>query len=336
MILNFYRTNESLKVFTLPLLAALFWALYFIEPTSVTVEHPMPLFAMVQWLHGLGYWVSGVIAIVVIGMQALVINNLFNGYEFTRRATTLAALLLVLTQSIYVSVHGLQPVLIVNLLMLFVLRKLLSIHRQNSVVSVAFDAGFLAGIASLFYFPAIILLPVVWGSLSVLRQFIWREHFLAIIGTLLPWLFCLVWVFYDDAWELFGHLLPYDGFDYKQFIGNLIWTDYALLVVNILLFIAAARHFLRALSISTKRERNIKQIFMVLSFFLIVLFGLSLFNESETYRFSLLSIPLAVLYTYYFFSAKRKGLANFLFYAWLILAGVAQYVSWADSLLPVI
>lgn len=331
MILNFYRTNEALKVFTLPLLAGLFWVVYFLKPTLITVEHPMPLFALVQWLGSFGFWISGAVAIVLISIKAIILNKLFNQYEFTRRATALAPLLLVLMLSIYVSSHGLHPMHFLNLFVLLILRRLLSIHRQNSVLSESFDAGLLAGVASLFYFPALLLVPFIWACLSVLRPFVWREYLLVFLGVLLPWLFALVWMLYDGDWSLFSHLIPYQGFDINAFFSQLIWIDYALIAVNGLLLIAAARHFLAAVTASTKRERNVKQLFIILSVFLLLIFGTSLFRESETYRLSLLSIPLAMLYTYYFFSAKRQVLASLLFYGWLVLAGVAQYLYWTQA-----
>lgn len=329
MLLKFYRSNEPMTIMVLPFILLAIWSLYFIWAPPVVVENPMPLYQLFQWLGDFSHWISGGVAVAIIMIQAVVLNDLFNGYEFLKRNTSMAALLLILFSGIHISTLGMHPILFAMLFVLLALRRLLTIYRQTTVYSQVFDAGFFIGVAALFYFPAIYLLPFVWGTLSILRPFTWREYFIPLLGLIVPCIYGIVWLFFTDSLGVLSTLWTYEFFQYNGLFSANKWIEWTFIGLNIWFILSSIIHFAGSMKVGSIRERNIKQVYMLLAAFLVGLFALSFFNTTEPYRLGLLSLPLAVLYAFYFYSSRRQWLSSFLFYLWIALAGFnAWLVFW--------
>ena len=68
----------------------------------------------------------------------------------------------------------------------------------------AFDAALMLSLGSLFYFPTILLLPLVWVALNDFRPFQWREWAMPFIGVALPYLYLATWYFWNDELGAFA------------------------------------------------------------------------------------------------------------------------------------
>ena len=85
-----------------------------------------------------------------------------------------------------------------------------ALFKSEFPVSALFDCGFLAGIAALIYFPAIILIPLLLTSLLVLRSFNIKEWLITFIGIILPYFFVSVYMFWNH--EVVGFWKKYINF----------------------------------------------------------------------------------------------------------------------------
>jgi hypothetical protein len=145
---------------------------------------------------------------------------------------------------IYIIMMSSQPamiapniMLVINFLLILMLNGILRLNPKTETLGRLFDIGFLAGLATVLYFPAIVFLLFIIISLITLQMFRWREWLIPIIGFVAPWLFVATWYFwFDQLQEKFHILISRFTFALPDIpsIGieeGLIWSLFALLAL---------------------------------------------------------------------------------------------------------
>lgn len=329
MILRLFKSNQPYVLIFLPLIALIFWGYAFFNYSGTEVQYGGPLFNYLLSLTAHSNWLSSLISLIVVLLSAIILNGLYNQHEFTDRGNYLPALLFLFFNSFYIALVGLTPIQFANLFILLVLRRILLMYHQNSVFSELYDSGALLGMASLFYPPILITFPFIWTALIILRPFFWREWILPVLGVITPYIFVFAYYFWVDKsfeWQQFFQVESFTSPDDLE--GYLIFK---WIFGGLMLFITVAGLilFLTKMSTSTINRKNKKQIFLSASFFLLLCFLYTSFlpGPSRT-EIALLSIPLAVFASVYFFSASRAILASIIFYLWLIALLLNFYWTW--------
>jgi hypothetical protein len=198
-----------------------------------------------------------------------------------------------------------HPVHLITLILLRTFDRAFSLYKNEQAVSALFDTGFLAGIAALIYFPAVILFPLLITSLAVLRPFRLKEWIITIIAFFLPYFFLSTYMFWN-------HSLPEFWNSYmKHFHGihPLIISEISLKIIVLASYIG----LLLILSLMKLRANFLKNVIRTRSyqqiFLIFLLFGaawLVLSGRIEIVHFTFLAIPISVFCSYYFVSAKNK------------------------------
>ena len=197
-------------------------------------------------------------------------------------------------------------------------------YRVDEAFSTIFDASFFIAIASLFYFPTIIIYPLIWVTLIVIRPFIWREWIISIIGLLLPYVFVVVYYFWTDK----VNFLLYDKIFFPSSDSLLSLSnqrDSFVLVASLLLllFALSVSTLLKGWPVNTILSRN----FLVVLFWL---FGLSILSYTMAPVFNITylaiaAIPLSVFIANYFLMTKRKWIMEIIFILFLVAIIVENY-----------
>ena len=199
MVLRLFRSIQPLALFILPVITALLWLPSLMDPPKVDLGHAMPLFKLFcRWMTDLPYAVP-VAGIIIVSGSSILLNYIVNENEMLPRHSYLPALFYVILMSCTPQLLTLHPVLFANIFLMLALHKLLGTYRRDTAFGQVFDAASLTGIAVLFYLPSILLFPVIWVGLVVLRPFIWREWIISLIGFVVPFLFAAVYYFWYDA-----------------------------------------------------------------------------------------------------------------------------------------
>lgn len=323
MILKLYKSNQTPVLFALPLIAILLWLPSMLHPVNVEFQNLSPLFEYID--NSIPLLMGQIISLVIVLISAFVINHIINTNDVFDRNTFLPALLYVIVMSSLKENHVLSPIVISNLFVLLALRRLFSMYRQLPCKQEVFDASVFLLIAALFYFPIIVLFPLVWIALSVLRPFVWREWILPLISLMLVAVYLVVILFWKGQlsdWKLFANITKGQ---YQSLIFEFNWTFYVAFALLVVVIILSGYYMSKMITASSIRFRKLSTFSMyIVSLFIVQMVIEKLLLKNELYTL-LGAIPLSVLLTFYFHNAKKEWLSGFLFYSILVIVIVNIY-----------
>ena len=274
----------------------------------------MPLYMLlVHVFHGVPLWVTALVTLILVVVQAFYLNYLVNKFEVLYKPSYVPALIYVLLMSFSKDVLWMHPVIWVNLLLIASFHKVFLLFKNPNPIRLLFDAGFLIGLAFLVYAPAIVLFALLVLSLSMIGTLNLREWLIVVIGFALPFYFAGVWYFWNDGLGDFLKTL-FNNVRNLRFDHNLHWTlaqkteGVFILLLTILSLIKLRNHFYK----NTIRTR-INQRVLIYSIFAGIAM-LFLAPVMQWFDFTFFAFPLAVFIGYYFHGFKsRKWLGELLF-----------------------
>ena len=174
---------------------------------------------------------------------------------------------------------------------------------------------FLIALASLIYFPAILLFAFLIVSLIIFRPVIWREWVYIFLGLMLPYLFVIsgyyvagvpVSEFFPGISGFFQH--HKQNYDFMQLIG---WS----FVIGMMIY--SSYFMAKAIDNMKIHGRKIFVLYLWLFLFTVIIYlvipgvGIDIV--------SIAAIPLAYLFSHYFCSSPRNWINEGLLSLFLIL-----------------
>jgi hypothetical protein len=311
MFIRFFKSNNASALIFLPLFAIAIWAFGFIHPSIIPVKHSMPLYEMCGGLFSNILRLGTFFAMLLIIGEAFLLNYIVNENEVLSKQTNLSALFYVLFMSNNNDMLLLSPPLFANLFLLFALNKLLSSYRKDNAFSQSFDAGFLISIATLFYFPYVVFLPLLIVGLIIMRPFNWREWLISFIGASIPYIFVITFYFWNDKLDylffdkmFFSLIREKTSQVFPKSFYFMIGTGWTILLFSI-------GKLFQGVGIGSQKTK--KSIILLVWFFFFSALSVLIAPEISTKYFSALAIPAAVFCANYFANIKKQWWAEFLF-----------------------
>ena len=267
MIIQVFKGRYLTQYVGLVFFALVLWFDVLIFPERTLEGEP----AFMQWwlndvVHKLPF-ISTAIAFLILLFQAFLLNQIFEVHRITERNQLLvAAVYLTLMSSAGILVKPNQ-MLILNLLLILLINILFNLFEKPEPYSQAFDAGFVAGIASLIYSPMVYLLIFIWGTFIIYQIFTWREWFISVVGMLMPFVMVVTWLFAKgqlnevviNYFQQFA-VLPEIGFK-PDYYAIIIWG-----LTSVVVFSGLGK----VLKKSTEGTIDIRKKFRVLIFFFFI------------------------------------------------------------------
>lgn len=250
------------------------------------------------------------LAFLITLAQGLQLNKVVNKYNLLGRATFLPALLYIALACSLSSFLTLTPPLLCNFLLIAMIDRFLNIYHKADCKGALFDLGFMIGIGTLFYFPFIAFLPLLWISLLIFKPFNWREWLTGLIGFLTIYTLLALTYFWQDKTNELRFL--WHGFNQKtpHFLPQDL-HDYLVLVIPCLILVLFTIFLRKNFYKSTVHIRKSIQLTSVL---LLASFGsIFLAQDFWQYHFLLSLPPLAIYMAYYFNYANKKWVFEPLF-----------------------
>lgn len=316
MILNLFRNSQPPVLILAPLLMLGVWISAWSGEGIVVVRNPMPLYHLL--LHSMEYfpiWFPAFLGYCLTLSQAAHLNYLLNKHEVLYKNSYLPALFYILFAGLIPQFLSFHPVIIVNSILIFVIDKLLRIYKHPSPLPLIFDSGFLIGLASLFFLPAITFFLLFAGSILILKTFSWRDWFVGLFGLLLPYFFTFIYYFWIGELQQLKDRLWFTDIRQIWDTGGLILQGYRITIIVVaLLFILTILRIRANFYKNVTRVRNFQQVIFI--FLLVALFSLAIGGSDLLYRFSILVIPISTMISYYFLATKKAWWAETLF--WLL------------------
>ena len=245
---------------------------------------------------------------LLIFLNALGLNYLFNANVFYEKNTYIVSLLYVVLMSFYHSFYQIDGVIIAQSFLILTLFQLFKLENVIDGRKVCFNSGFFFGVAASFHPPLIFVYPFLWFMILRIRPFIFREILLSLVAFLVPMIYGFSFILWKEEQINWNFIETSVNYVQKQII----------FLISMSLFVAAGLLSLYGLrtrnSASSIRFRKLTSIVLV---FLLIGIGLGVIEiiflkQYEWFSFS--TISLALFLPFSFFYKSTQLFARMLFY----------------------
>jgi len=206
MFLRFFRSCFATQYFAIGIIGILLWGRAFFEPPGMPApDGPVPLYALIYaLLHG-SPRAASMIGFILTLLSAFLLNRLLTSNEVVLKNSSLSALIFIALMSYFPFLLTLHQLSIATFILLMILERLYKSYSKSESLELTYVAGFLIGIASLFYLPFILFFFFLLISFIIFRNIDWHEWVGSFIGLATPYIFLSVYYFWFDEWMIIAH-----------------------------------------------------------------------------------------------------------------------------------
>jgi hypothetical protein len=257
---------------------------------------------------------------LLIFIQGIWLNNIVNEFSILYKGSYLPSLCYVITASIFPGFLTLNACTLSIFFLLWIFIRLFRLYKSNNALYICFDSGMIIALASLFYFPSVLWLLIVFFALLLFRPFIWREWLAAICGFMVPYIFLAMYYFWNDKFGSFTSIWePLQNKIWNTEVDTLLNNFIPLIPLAIILLLAIVR--LRANFYKNVLQVRKSQQLIIISIFICAA-SYYIKPSFELNHFIVLTPMLSIFAAYYFMAEKRKWIAELLM---LTLIGSVLY-----------
>lgn len=323
-MLTLLKYDRIYVLFLIPLIIIGIWFNQLID-VSVTEfsfdSSPMPLYQLIIKVIPIGSVFSQILALILVALNGYSIIRVSGVNQLTSKGTFLHGILYVMFISLFPELRQFNPVLFSSIFMLFAANKLFLTYKEKITIKPFFEAGFLVGLGSLFYFNTIIFLLFVLISISILRVFNWREYIAPLLGLLSVYAFVLIWHLYFDDFNTFTAIIK-ENFIVKKdtsflHLSNIIFFGYVGFIFLISIFLAFTGIVKKIIT---------RKIYTQFLFWFFICLGMYAFIPSSGCEMIIfLGIPLSIFLTNYMLNINSSALSEIVFLTLVALYIFAQF-----------
>jgi hypothetical protein len=264
------------------------------------------------------YWPTASFQFLIVLLNALLLNWVFNSQEFLEKNTYIISLNYLIFNSFFIDFGQFSWTPIVQTCCILLLAIFFSVRPQNDARKAAFNAGFIFGLAWLFCSYLVVFIPVLLIMLLALRTLQFRELLLLLIGILTPIALILSLAYIFQIESDFPLSFPFQ-------LEQLHWFEITILVfIHLLLVFGIMGLRARLLKASLRLKKQV-QVLNIFTFFTWIL-GLGAFLFlGQISLLSLLILPLAFYFAYALLSSGL-GISSHLFFYLFLLSTLLKFV----------
>jgi hypothetical protein len=264
MILRSFASNQPYTLIAVPVtvLAALIPAAW--GGGLVPLVADFPADDLFYWVYQSKAMVVGITATLIIA-GAFYSNLVFNRHEFYNVPVFVPAIMYAMSATVLSLIQLSLPVLLANVFFLAGLNKQLLVFRQTRVLAEYFEAGFWYGMAAVFFPPYLALAAGLWITTIVTRAFHWREHVLPLIAFSAPFLYWVVWKYWNNEigdLVLFHKTITYDV---QGYFARFSWAENVFFIVSLLSILMSLPRYLFLADRASNKARSVKNVFLIMA-----------------------------------------------------------------------
>ncbi len=271
-MLFLFRTNQFLLSIFLIIYAIILRYAFFINEH---IENALPKGILSEWTYHTidpKSTLAGVISIILIAIQAIIINQMINEFRMAKQITLFPGLFYILFGSFGIGLLPFSSGLIANTFILMGIFQLMRVYKEHSAAGNIFNVGFLISISSLFHFGYFIFILLALFGLNILRGFRFKEIIILLFGLLTPYYLMGVYAYWNDFLPLFYE----QQFSHVGFLDFDIQWNYNTIasfsLFGILGVIALINFSKYNLSKRMHARKNIEIIFLAIIFTILMIF----------------------------------------------------------------
>lgn len=209
MLSRIFKNSDRLIFVILPFLGLIAWIFLFFVIGYSKAEFPSSVLFSFAPAFLYQAWLMKLLNLLLMIGGALLVNYFTQYHEVTEKQNYLPSFIYLLLSGMLTSQSMLHPLLVANILILFAFLRFFSAYRSDNALSVAFDASFMLSCAILVYWPVLLLTPVCFIALMIIKTIRIREVLLIIMGLALPfvitaallWIFNVEWTFWKQSFD---------------------------------------------------------------------------------------------------------------------------------------
>ncbi len=257
--------------------------------------------------------ISQVLAPILIFLNAILLNAIFNRNGFMEKNNYLPALLYVVGKSYFHSYYFINGFGIAETFMILAFMQIFRLDQNQDGRKEVFNAAFFVGVAASFYPMLLLFVPFLFISVWVLRPFVIRESALVAVGFTIPLLYAGCYS------SVFG--VPIRGDSFTGFPTEWKFPDLYVVAGGLLLLgLATVGAVSQKLSQSSIRLKKLFRVIMWMILFYSLLGGFELLLLHKLDAPSFVIGWLVFLLTYGFGVKQVKQFPAFIFYLLLIFS----------------
>jgi putative flippase GtrA len=279
MILRFFRSCFVTQYIVIGIIGTLLWSRAFFAPPAMPApDGPVPLYGLIYTLLHASPQVASILGFILTLLSAFLLNRLLTTSEVVLKNSSLAALIFIALMSYFPFLLTLHQLSIAAFILLMILERLYKSYNKSESLELTYVAGFLTGIASLFYLPFILFFFFLLISFVLFRNNDWHQWIGAFIGMITPYIFLSVYYFWFDKWMIKAHeyqrffMISFDPVPFREPVF-LILSCIVLILLVFGLIAVLSRLSEKTIEI---RKKTILLIWLIPVMILTILFSASL------------------------------------------------------------
>ena len=327
MFIRFFKSSYLIQYLVLVIIGVVLWIPAFLHPPQLLkVGHEVaPLFKLIEGLEPGVPWIPVLIAFLLVLAEGIIMNIIFIYHDLVPKNTLLSSFLFLLFMSSSAPNLTFYPAILSVLPLVFFLQLVFQIYDQSENLSKVLSVGLLASVCSMIYTPLILLLLFLWLVFMVYRTFNLREWIIAFMGFILPYIYLIVFYFWNDK---LGNVLT-NYRDYTRGIFDFTFSDDILqisiwVIFSLLMLLPSIVRVISGLSsnnIAFRRKMAVTIWLAVFGAFITLTGGNAGFN-------TVIYLPAAAIVAYQFQVMKKSAWNEIVLLAYIILVGIHNYMAW--------
>lgn len=322
-MIKFFRQSYAIQYVVIALLAVALWVPAFLSGKAVVgLDSPVtPLFNIVDRLLSFSPFAKYTLAFLLIVFEALIFNAILVNNQITGKVGTMGAFVFVLMMSLTCAQTQFYPFALATLFIILMLRSFYEVHLSPNPEISLLNAGLLMALASMCYFPAILL--IVWSIvvMPMTKKGSFRLTLIPVLGFFAVYFLYFVGVFLFGDFRTVGQgyldyfasfRLSVEGFNYKKIILL------SLLVVTAVILLFGGNNTNLEKSVAVRTKISMTAVMLVVAVFLLFLAGNPLMH-------GLFFLVLSVIFAYAFSYMGNTGWADLILTVFLILVIANHY-----------
>jgi hypothetical protein len=316
MLLRLFKNNSPPAIILIVFLMILLWLRPLIDPVPPDTVTVMPLYDMLFGAIQQNHITSVLVSIAIYTLLIVLILRLNLIHFLLEDRTYMPAIFFIMLVATFPKALQLNPILVSGPFLLGALLMLIRGEEHRAEPLSLFNASLILAAGSLFYLKLLWFIPFLWITATIIRPLKWRGIInpILVLAVLLLFAVTYYWVFRDDLSllrELVERNLTLSREPLPPFgTPVLILSGYLLVLI-----IIASIHMLSRFQV---RKIIIRKLYLVM--FILFIYG-SLFSllisGFRTEAMVIVAVPVAYLFSNFFFRRKNHWSHELLIWIWL-------------------
>ena len=322
-MIKFFRQSYAIQYVVIALLAIALWIPAFISGKLTTgLGSPVtPIFNLVDDLLDFSHIAQHAFAFLLLVLETLIFNNMLVKSQVVGKVSTMGAFVFVLLMSLTGTQTNFYPFALSALFIILTINCLFETYQLPNPEINLLKAGVFIALATMCYFPSILLVLWVFIALPIAKKGTLRLQLIPLFGFLFVYFvyFVAVYLFGDFLTLMHGYRDYFTSIKFSVAMFNL--KTILLLVILVLstvflLFGGSNANFEKTVAVRTKISMTV-----ILSIIAIPL----LFLGPNVLMNGLIFIALSILISYAFSYLGNTGWANLFLALFLVLVFANHY-----------